>query len=177
MGAELRIRVTEDRVPPEIGDLDGLAVDDEEWRLSLEAHRDLLVELTGVEPDGDLTLQELVTIRARLEGYVERTSRSAERAIAEATDSDTDQVETRARNRNRDRSLWGVGRFLEWLRTVVGSVGGARPDETTASDDEASQYPEETVRALAAVFRAAADAERRERTEPTAAPTGRTAAD
>ncbi|AEH36114.1 hypothetical protein [Halopiger xanaduensis] len=166
MGRELRIRVREDRTPPQFDGLEGFEVDDEEWRLSLDAHRDLLVELTGVEPDGDLMLQELVTIRARLEGYIERTSRPAKGAVEGPVDED------------RDRSQGRVKRFLEWLRTAIAWIGRDRFDEGTArKDDEGASYSDERIRHLAAAFRAAADARRREIAGPNAASAGQPAAD
>ncbi|RKD93669.1 hypothetical protein [Halopiger aswanensis] len=164
MGRELRIRVSDARTPPQVADLEGFEVGDGEWRLSLDAHRDLLVDLTGVEPDGDLGLQDLVTIRARLEGYIERTSRPAKGAAAETVDED------------RNRSAGWIERVLEWLRAAIVRTGGERADEGRKDDGEV-HYSEERVRCLAAIFRAAADARRREITGPSAAPTGQTAAD
>lgn len=176
MGRELRIRVREDRTPPQFDELEGLEgfeVDDGEWRLSLDPHRELLVELTGVEPDGDLTLQELVTVRARLEGYVERAKRPADRANDRPGDGDRERKRTRNRDRAAANPLW---RLLEWVRAVVSRGGRNRSDEAAdRRPDDEIPYAADRVRALASVFRAAADARRRD-VAPNAASASRSAA-
>lgn len=69
----LSFRPPADAGPPPA--IDGFDVGEEEWQLSLAEHRPLLVDVTGVEPRSDLTLRELATMTARLEGYVEREKR------------------------------------------------------------------------------------------------------
>ena len=168
MGGELRIRIEGDRTPPQ---LDGLEVGDGEWRLSLEAHRDLLRDLTGIDPDEDLTLQELVTIRARLEGYVERTKRPAEAEAADGDERPTEPERNRKHEREADRAsrnpLRALGRVLERLRAAVsrGETSRSSADGSAARNSESDgepPYSAERARQLAAVFRAAAAARRRD---------------
>lgn len=171
MGGELRIRVAADRTPPQ---LDGLEVDDGEWRLSLDAHRDLLLDLTGVDPDGVLALRDLVTIRARLEGYVERERRPAERTGG----SDATRAEP-SRDRASGAPLGFLRGVLERLRAALSRGGSDRSDGDEAADRRSDDppYPVATVRKLAAVFRAAADARRREIVAANAARTADGSAD
>lgn len=148
MGRELRIRIGGDRTPPQI---EGLEVDEQQWRLSLETHCDLLRDVAGVEPTDELTLQELVTIRARLEGYVEREKRPAERAADRSTDQ------------GREGSSSGLLQWLrERLRALRSLVGRGQSTDGTAQQSDEPTYSVETVQGLAAVFRAAAAARRRE---------------
>lgn len=154
MGRELRIRVAGDRLPPQIEGLEG---DEQRWRLSLETHRDLLCDVAGVEPTDELTLQELVTIRARLEGYVEREKRPAERAAERSTDRN--QKGGRDREGSSNRLLF---RLLERLCAVLSLVCRDQSTDATSQQSDQPTYPVETVQGLAVVFRAAAVARRRE---------------
>ena len=149
MGGELRVRVADERTPPPV---DGLETDDEEWALSLEAHRELLVDIAGVDPTAELTLRDLETIRARLEGYVEREKR----ASAGSAPS------TARRERTRDpaplRRL--LGRLLD-----VGPFAGTRarsPDSSERPAGSRRSYSVTRVQRLARVFRVAIDARRAE---------------
>lgn len=57
-------------VSPSPPDVAGLAVVQGQWRLTVEQHCDLILDITGVDPTADLDLQKLATVTARLEGYV-----------------------------------------------------------------------------------------------------------
>ena len=152
MGGELRICVNEERMPPPVEGLDG---DEGEWRLSLEPHRDLLVDITGVEPTDELTRRELETIRARLEGYVEREKRTSGELAGRANEAEG------TRNRSpADR----LRRFLAPLIDRVPLVGTATADRDSSErrSDAQQSYSPETVQQLAQVFRAAIDDRQRE---------------
>ncbi|QRV17109.1 hypothetical protein JMJ58_09675 [Haloterrigena salifodinae] len=148
MGGELRICVNEERMPPPIEGLDG---DEGKWRLSLEPHRDLLVDITGVEPTDELTRRELETIRARLEGYVEREKRTAGESARRVNEAEGDRARSPV-----DR----LRRLLALLVGCVPLVGTATADRD--SSDAQQSYSPETVQQLAQVFRAAIDDRQRE---------------
>ncbi|NUB90039.1 hypothetical protein HTZ84_17820 [Haloterrigena sp. SYSU A558-1] len=149
MGGELRIRVDEERMPPPV---EGHDAEDDVWRLSLEHHRDLLLDITGVDPTGELTLRELETIRARLEGYVEREKR-ASAGIADST-----AREERARGPSPLRRL--VGRLLDVIPSVGTRLRGSKASERPAGSQRS--YSVSRVQRLAEVFRIAIDARRAE---------------
>ena len=147
MGGELRIRLADERTPPSV---EGLEADDGEWTLSLESHRDLLIDIAGVEPTGELTLRELETIRARLEGYVEREKR-ASAGIADST-----AREERARGPSPLRRL--VGRLLDVIPSVGTRLRGSKASERPTGSQRS--YSVSRVQRLAEVFRVAIDARR-----------------
>lgn len=152
MGGELRIRVDEGRMPPPVT---GLDAEDGVWRLSLEPHRDLLVDIAGVEPADELTRRELETVRARLEGYVEREKRSSGGPAERANEAEG----------TRDRSPADrLRRLLALLVDRVPLVGTATADRDSSErrTDARQSYSPETVQQLAQVFRAAVDDRQRE---------------
>lgn len=145
MGGERRFCSADEQTPPPV---EGLDVDDGRCRLALEPHRDLLVDITGIEPTGELTLQELVTMRARLEGYIERKEQVA----------DGRADEQRAVQDNSPATSFR--RLISLLLDLVPLVGTTETSEQQT--DERRPYSVETVQQLAQVFRAAADARRNE---------------
>ncbi|WP_126664110.1 hypothetical protein [Haloterrigena salifodinae] len=152
MGGELRICVNEERMPPPIEGLDG---DEGKWRLSLEPHRDLLVDITGVEPTDELTRRELETVRARLEGYVEREKRTAGESAGRVNEAEGDRARSPA-NRLRRLLALLVGRV-----PLVGTATADR-DSSECRTNPQQSYSPETVQQLAQVFRAAIDDRQRE---------------
>lgn len=164
MGGELRVRVAEDRTPPPI---EGLDAEDGEWRLSLEAHRDLLVDVTGVEPTDDLPLRDVETMRARLEGYVEREKRArpSDETAAPATE---------------ERTATPFQRLVSLLADLLPRVGARADANARAPGERRSEarrsYSVERIRRLAAVFRLAIETRRREIPSASASPSDGTAA-
>lgn len=146
MGGELRIHIADERTPPQI---EGLEADGEQWALSLEVHRELLIDIAGVEPTGELTLRELETIRARLEGYVEREKRAS-----------TGTGESTARGAQR-RGPASLRRLLGRLLDAVPFVGTSSRSSERAAGSRRS-YSVSRVQRLAEVFRIAIDARRGE---------------
>lgn len=166
MGGELPIRVDGERMPPPVEGLDG---EDGQWRLSLEPHRDLLVDITGVDPTGELTLRELETIRARLEGYVECEKRTSGVPAGATTEADA----------TRDRSPADrLRRLLSLLVDRVPLVGTASDDRDSSErrPDARQSYSVDRVQRLARAFRAAIDARQREIPDATGTVSGATAA-
>lgn len=136
------------REPPSV---EGLEVVDGRWRLATDVHHELLVDVTGVDPRGGLTLQELATITARLEGYVEAAKRTPE--PTPATEPRTAILP--------DHWLVGpVQRFVTLLRRVL---PGRQRRASRSPGTERRAEPEwavERVHKLSKVFRAATDARR-----------------
>ncbi|ADB62583.1 hypothetical protein Htur_3721 [Haloterrigena turkmenica DSM 5511] len=157
MGGELSIRVDGERTPPPV---EGLDAEDGVWRLSLEPHRDLLVDITGVEPTDEFTRRELETVRARLEGYVEREKRTPDESAGRANEAAGDHARSPVDRLRRLLALL-VGRV-----PLVGTVTADRDSSDRRTDAQRSYSPE-TAQQLARVFRAAIDDRQREIPEAT----------
>jgi hypothetical protein len=137
-----------DRVPA----VDGVRAVDGEWRLSVEPHAALLETITGVVPRDEPDLQELATITARLEGYVERTQRATPPSAAAAG---------RASDATATQPV-GTG-LLKRLRQLLSSLWSDSVGQYRESEPErqsAEQYDVERVYELSRFFRAALDARR-----------------
>jgi hypothetical protein len=131
------------REPP----VPGLERVGDSWRLTVDRHRALIRDVTGVDPVGSLTLQGLTTIAARLEGFVEQRKRRETR---------TEQTTPTA----ADQSATGpVGRLWLWLRTLIRTTLGEAGADGSATADRFDSYATETVWHLSQFFRAAADEE------------------
>lgn len=90
-------------VSPSSPDVAGLAVVQGQWRLRVEQHCDLILDITGVDPTADLDLQKLATVTARLEGYVgterQRTEQSSQPTQqARSPESETTTLRSRLAN-------------------------------------------------------------------------------
>lgn len=132
------------REPP----VSGLEREGDVWRLSLAVHRELVRDVTGVEPTDSLDLQDLTTIAARLEGFVEQRKREEVTATNATADVDP--------------PVGGLSRLRTWLSTLVRTVLGRDHEESagaTPVDSMAAfeSYSTETVWYLSQFFRAAAD--------------------
>ncbi|ELZ21677.1 hypothetical protein C477_05024 [Haloterrigena salina JCM 13891] len=143
MGGELKIRVNEERMPPPV---EGLDAEDGVWRLSLEPHRDLLVDIAGVEPTDELTRRELETVRARLEGYVEREKRTTTEDVDPTDEREPTRESAGDRLRRLLSRLLGIVPLVEAVRARESSDRRGRTD---------GSYSVQRVRRLAQVFRAA----------------------
>jgi len=133
------------RLPPEI---EGIAVVNGEWRLAVASHRGLLTDLTGIDPTGDLDLQALATMTARLEGYVNSKK----------------QARGSAGVRTESRAEGDGGGILSWLRSLLTTclpdslvdVSGPTPEPQVT----ANRYDVDRVYQLSRFFRAKLEAHR-----------------
>lgn len=146
-GIVLRVQTVNGH-PPEVT---GLDVVEGEWRLAVAQHRELLVDVTGVELTADPDLQTLATIAARLEGYVE-----SERQQSGQTHRPPRQVES------PNQRLPVVGSWLaSLLRRFLSSLfdapiaPGHRSVGATATE---TQYDVHRVYQLSQFFRAMVEA-------------------
>lgn len=132
--------------------VEGVEVVDGKWRLSVAAHEDLLRAITGVDR-GELKLQELATITARLEGYVER-GRRVTPASASAAGTASDETVTES----------GGSDPSTQLRRRLSPVRSGARSRTRDSDSEQQPSSErddiERVHELSRFFRAALDGRR-----------------
>lgn len=140
--------------PPAI---DGFDVVEAEWQFSVAEHRPLLVDVTGVEPRSDLTLRELATITARLEGYVDREKRvpkstGSTEACGSNVPGDGLFDSMRALLTSGFRALGAL------VRRVLPRRGGGAGSEGTVSE----RWSVERVHELSIVFRAATEARKQE---------------
>jgi hypothetical protein len=132
------------RFPPDVA---GAAVVEQQWRLAVEQHSDLLADVTGVDPTGDLDLQQVATITARLEGYVDRHRQEATHSTLS-----TQQVDSQTDGPTGVRS-WFVSLLT---RLFSGSFGFSTAPDTPSPEtpDATRQYDVDRVHQLSRFFRA-----------------------
>jgi hypothetical protein len=146
---------------------EGVTAVDGKWQLSVATHEDLFRTITGVVPTEDPDLQELATVTARLEGYVERHKRKS---------SDSETVGENSSTKAPDRSVFSslVGWLHRLMRPFLSRSGKERVDANSDQSIRPDRYDVETVYELSRFFRAALEAERsaiaaRSTTSPAAA--------
>jgi hypothetical protein len=125
----------------------GLAVVQGHWRLTVEQHCDLILDITGVDPTADLDLQKLATVTARLEGYV-----GTERQQAAQSNQRTRQIGSPEPKTTTLRS-----RLANLLALVLPGWFGATTTPETLSHREyevEKQYDVDRVYQLSRFFRA-----------------------
>lgn len=133
--------------------VEGIEAVDGEWRLAVAAHGDLIRMIAGVDPCGELDLQELATITARLEGYVERKRRVTPPSVSTAGASGD---ETATESAGTDL----LTRLRRWLSSVWNRAGSHPQDSDPGQETTVKQYDVERVYELSRFFRAALDAKR-----------------
>lgn len=142
-------RPTTLRAPPALACLD---VDGQQWHLSLSDYRELIVDITGIDPTDGVEYHDLVTITARLEGYVESRKR------ADRTDTPSDSADRTWYERLGRVVRERLKQLLAWVRNDTDSTPANERFDTV----EEPTYPPATVYQLSRVFRAAVKDERRD---------------
>lgn len=127
------------RQPPDVVGLDAV---EGKWQLAVAQHHELLVDVTGHAPTGDLDLQELATITARLEGCVH-----TERHRTDRTHRSTQRAETTG-----VRS-WLVSLLIRVLPDSFSSAT-VRNDRSSGDHETWDQYDIDRVYQLSRFFRA-----------------------
>lgn len=135
--------------------IDGVERDGQEWHVSPGSHQELLVDITGIEPSGNLELQDLATMTARLEGYVERERRRQ-------TQSRQDTSRSTAPSPDDGALSWFVNRLNDFRRWLLPGSGRTRSEPDDSRAVARPEYAVETVYHLSRVFRTATEARRRE---------------